>query len=292
MRLKLFHGAYALRATVVCALLVCAALLAHARRAAAQVDPWEFEVYPYMTEGRGVFELETNNAVVPNGHNQGDNGTASGTFPSQGRWYNEYELTYGLTDRIEAAAYLDMAQVRGHGYWYAGSKYRLRGRLFDQDVLPVDLGWYAELEWRKTPQFDESALEVELRPIIAKDIGRFSVMLNPKFEKPIFFGPEKNKGFEFGYASAVYYRWRRWLSPGIEFYGGVGNIQDNDPLHEQQHYIFPVLWGRLPHGIEYNLGPGFGLTRGSDRVLVKFNLEFERFVGAVLAPSSDSGWFF
>jgi hypothetical protein len=119
--------------------------------AAAQVDPWEFEVYPYATEQRGVAELEVDNAVVANGHNQGANGTASGTFPSQGIWYNQYEFTYGLTDRIEAAAYLDMAQVSGRGYWYAGSKYRLRGRLFDEGTLPVDLGWYIEWDGTRRP---------------------------------------------------------------------------------------------------------------------------------------------
>ena len=92
------------------------------RRAAAQMDPWEFEVYPYATEGRGVMELETDNAVIANGHSQGGEGTAAGTFRSQGMWYNQYELTYGLTDRIEAAAYLLMASPSGHGYWYAGSE--------------------------------------------------------------------------------------------------------------------------------------------------------------------------
>ncbi|HEY6394785.1 MAG TPA: hypothetical protein VIX12_05155 [Candidatus Binataceae bacterium] len=262
------------------------------RSAAAGVDPWEFEVYPYATENRGVMELETDNAVVPNGHNQGGDGTAAGTYPSQGTWYNQFELTYGLTDRIEAAAYLNLALTPRHGYQYAGSKYRLRGRLFDEEVLPVNLGWYLELEWHKTPQFDSDELEVEFRPIIEKDIGRFSIMINPQFEKPIFVGPDKNKGFEFGYANGLYYRWMRYLSPGIEFYGGSGLIDDSDPLHEQQHYIFPVMWGELPHGIEYSVGPGFGLTRGSDRVIVKFNLELERFVGAILGASSDSGWFF
>ena len=260
--------------------------------AAAQVDPWEFEVYPYATEQRGVAELEVDNAVVANGHSQGANGTASGTFPSQGIWYNQYELTYGLTDRIEAAAYLNMAQPSGHGYWYAGSKYRLRGRLFDEGTLPVDLGWYIELEWHKTPQFDDDPLELELRPMIEKDIGRFSIVLDPQFEKPIFTGPNKNKGFKFGYVNGIYYRWMRYLSPGVESYGAVGYIDDNDPLSAQQHYIFPLIWGELPHGIEYNIGPGFGLTRGSDHVIMKFNLELERFVGAIFGQSFDSGWFF
>lgn len=280
-----------IRFTSAIALLIFAALAA-SQPSSAQVDPWEFEVYPYATEGRGMLELETDNAVVANGHSHGGQGTSSGEFRSQGTWYNQYELTYGLTDRIEAAAYLNMAQIAGHGYWYAGSKYRLRGRFFDPGTLPIDLGWYVELEWHKTTQFDESELELELRPIIEKDIGPFSLLINPRFEKPIFVGPEKNEGFEFGYAVGSYYRWRRYLSPGIEFYGETGNIDDNTPLTAQQHYIFPVLWGKLPHGIEYNVGPGFGLTGNSDRVIVKFNLELERFVGAIFGPSSDTGWFF
>jgi len=266
-------------------------VLALAQSAAAQVDPWEFEVYPYATLSRGGFELETDNAVVAKGHSTGPNGTARGTFKSQGMWYNQYEFTYGFTDRIEAAIYLTLAHPSAKQFWYAGSKYRMRGRLFDQGELPIDLGWYAEIEWHKTPQFDDSGLELELRPILEKDLARFSIIADPKFEKSLV-GAGHNQGFEFGYATGVYYSWRPHLSPAIEFYGGIGLLDDSDPLARQQHYIFPVLWGHLPHGIEYNVGPGFGLTRGSDRVIVKFNLELERFVGALFPESPDTAWFF
>jgi hypothetical protein len=270
--------------------LVFASLLI-ARSAAAQVDPWEFEVYPYATVPRGMLEIESDNAVIANGHSQGGNGTAAGTFRSQGMWYSSEELTYGLTDRIETAAYLSLSQPSGHGVWWAGDKLRLRGRLFDEEVLPVNLGWYTELEWHKTPRFDHADLELELKPIIEKDVGRLSFILNPLFEK-VLVGGGHNQGFEFGYRNGAYYRWLRYLSPGVEFYGGLGLIDDNNPLRQQQHYIFPVVWGQLPHGIEYNVGPGFGLTAGSDHVIMKFNFEFERFVGAIFAPSSDHGWFF
>jgi hypothetical protein len=279
-----------LRFSVIAAAIAVSGL-AFGDRANAQVDPWEFEVYPYLTQSRGTFELETDNAVVANGHSSGENGTAAGTFRSQGMWYNAYELTYGLTDRIEAAAYLLMAQPSGHGYWYAGSKYRLRGRLFDPGELPVDLGWYVELEWHKTPQFDDADVEMELRPIIEKDIGRLSLVANPIFEK-VLAGAGKNQGFEFGYSAGIYYRWMRYVSPGVEFYGGAGLIDDTDPLSQQEHYVFPVLWGELPWGFEYSVGPGLGLTRGSDHVLLKFNVGFERFIGAIFGPSSDSSWFF
>jgi len=264
--------------------LFCAAvILLLARPVLAQVDPWEFEVYPAQTLSKGMMETESLNGFVAKGHHQGDSGTSSGDFASNLMYRTSIEVTYGLTDKLETAAYLNLARPNGEGaFQYAGSKFRLRGSLFEQGELPVDLGWYAELEWHRTPEFDDNQLELELRPIIEKDIGRFSIILNPKVEKAIFVGPNKNKGFEFGYVAGLYYRYLRWLSPGLEFYGGVGLIDDNDPLSKQQHYIFPVLWGEMPGGIEYNFGPGIGLTRGSDRVIAKFNLELEHFVGALL----------
>ncbi len=258
-------------------------------RASAQVDPWEFEVYPYQTMGRGVLEIETDNAVVANGHREAGSGLSGGTFPSYGMWFNQYEFTYGLTDRIEAAGYLNLAKPNAYGLTYAGSKFRFRGRLFDEEVLPVDLGWYLEIEYRKNPQFNDATLEFEMRIPMQKDIGPFSVLFNPIFEKPVT-GPEKHLGFEFGYSAGVYYRWMRALSPGVEFYGGVGNINNPEPTTEQQHYIFPVIKGELPHGLEYNFGVGVGLTRGSDHVVVKFNVALEKYIGAIFGPSSVNDW--
>ncbi len=269
--------------------LLALSFLSHGR-ARAQIDPWEFEFLHYSTEPRGMLELETNNAVVASGHSKGGNGTAAGTFRSNGLWYNACELTYSLTDRIEAAAYLTLAQPSGHGLWWAGNKIHLRGRLFEQETLPIALGWYTALEWHKTPQFDDADLVLELKPIVEKDFGRMSLIANPVFEK-VLVGAGHNQGFAFGYRNGAYYRWMPFLSPGVEFYGGVGLIDDAVPLRQQQHYLFSVVWGELPGELEYNLGPGFGLTRGSDRVIVKFNLELQRFVGAIFRPSPASSFF-
>ena len=48
----------------------------------------------------------------------------------------------------------------------------------------------------------------------------------------------------------------------------------------------------LPGEVEYNVGPGIGLTRGSDHVIMKFNLELERFIGTIFRHSAESGWIF
>lgn len=240
---------------------------------------FELEVYRYQTEGQGMVELESLNSFVPKGHSQ-PQGEAE--FATDSIYRTSLELTYGLTDKVEATAYLDLGHANARSLEYAGSRYRLRGRLFEKGELPIDLGWYAELEWRRTPEFGDNQLEIDLRPIIERDLGRFTISLNPIFEKAVFVGPNRNKGFEFDYAASIAYRWTELFSPGLEFYGNVGPIDDSDPLSEQQHYIFPVVNMRLPGGIRLNFGAGFGLTRVSDQIITKFNIEFERFVGALL----------
>ena len=40
-----------------------------------------------------------------------------------------------------------------------------------------------------------------------------------------------------------------------------------------------MLRGILPYGLEYDFGAGLGLTRGSDQVITKVNLELEHFIG-------------
>jgi hypothetical protein len=263
-----------LKARIVTAVLLISVCSSHAF---AQVDKWEFEVYPAQTLAQGMIELESLNSFSAKGHEGEDQ-----EYGSNRMYRTAFELTYGFTDKIEAATYLNLAHPNGGSFQYSGSKYRLRGSLFEQGQLPVDLGWYIELEWHRVPQFDESELELELRPIITKQFGRLEIDLNPKFEKAIFVGPEKNHGFEFGYVSGIYYNYWRRMSPGLEFYGGIGLIDDSDPLNQQQHYIFPVVRGELPGGIEYNFGIGIGLTRGSDQIIPKLNIELERFVGSLL----------
>lgn len=271
------------------ALLAVTTLLS--ARCLAQVDPWEFEVYQYATTPRGIAELESSNSVVTSGHGDPGAGTSNGSFASDKLWYNAYEFTYGLTDRIEAAGYVTFAQPNGRPFQWSGNKFRLRGRLFDEDVLPVNVGWYAEVETHQTPQFDDAQTELELRPIVEKDFGPIAVMLNPKFEK-VLAGEGRHNGFEFGYAAGIQYRYSRRLSPGLEFYGGCGLIRQIEPLHEQQHYVFPALWGELPGGIEYNVGLGYGLTPNSDHVIFKINLEVERFVGSLFKASPAKAWFY
>src|SRR5207249_11777100 len=222
------------------------------------------------TEGQGLHEVETLTTFVANGRRPNEE-EAEGEEPRRHRLLRTtVEYNYGLTDKIDVAAYTDLARENGDELEYAGSRMRARGALFEKGRYPLDLGWYVEAEM---PHQGESDLELEFRPIVSRDLGRFSVDLNPAFELPTV--SEERRTLEFNYAARVYYRLSRRLQPAIEFFGGIGQIRDLDASREQQHYVFPSLYGQITRGVRFVLGPVFGLTRASDQVIVKFQVEYE-----------------
>src|SRR5258708_39320652 len=108
-----------IRALVLVASLTLIASFLISSDAGAQVDPFEFEFYPYQTVGKGVAEFESLNSFIPSGHSHGDAGTSSGDFASHAMFRTAFEFTYGLCDKVEAAAYLNLAHPNGESFQYA-----------------------------------------------------------------------------------------------------------------------------------------------------------------------------
>ena len=231
---------------------------------------FELEVYPATTEGKGLHEVENITSFVANGRRPTEE-EAEGETPRRHRLLRtSLEYDYGLTDKIDVAAYLDLDRPNGEDLEYAQSRFRARGALFEKGQFPLDVGWYLEAE---VPDRGESQLELEFRPIVSRDIGRFSVDLNPMFELPTV--TSERRTLEFNYGARVYYRLSRDFVPGVEFYGDAGQIRRFDPGREQEHYIFPTVYGRLARGLKFAVGPGFGVTRASDPVIFRVALEYE-----------------
>ena len=242
-------------------LVIGAALLSLRPDSARALNFFELEAYPATTEGAGLHEIESRTTFVANGRNADETHRLLRT---------SLEYDYGLTDRIDVAAYLDLQKPNGEELEYAASRFRIRGALWDKGRFPVDLGWYFEAE---VPHHQESDLEFEFRPLVSRDLGRFSIDLNPTFELPTV--GEERRTVEFNYSARVYYRLSRTLQPALEFFGDIGQIRDVESSQAQQHYVFPSLYGEVVPGLKFALGPGFGVTRASDEVIVKFVVEYE-----------------
>ena len=124
--------------------------------------------YEYLTLAKGGTEIEYYQTAV----------TKDRQASSANDWAQQVELEYGITDHLDAAIYQVYEQPAGGSMSYAGYKLRLRYRIAERNVLPVDVLLYAEhVENTK----EENEFEGKL--VLAKDIGRLNIAYNQIYEK-------------------------------------------------------------------------------------------------------------
>jgi hypothetical protein len=234
---------------------------------------FELEAYRAGTGGRGALYVESFNSVVP----RGSHGDEEEIFPTDDIVRTSLEVNYGIAAHVDLAVYLDMAKPEGHDFRYAGVRLRARG-LIVQDLLPFDLGWYTELEFPQR-RFAEEDAALEIRGIMSRDWQRFSLRLNPTLEQA-FNGDEAASGPQLQYAARASYALFEPVTVALEGFGGFGPVGNIPALAQQQHYIVPLLKVEPFEGFEVAAGPGFGLTRTSDDLFVKFVVEYQFSAGA------------
>lgn len=236
---------------------------------AMALNYFELEVYPYKTASKGEFELE-------NFTTHTSRGTKDLPAPdnNKGLTRSTFEFTYGVTDKTELAYYRDYARARGDNFEYAASRYRVRTRFFEKGELPVDLGAYAELEYPRHENGEEREVEGELRLILEKDFGRWTLDFNPIFERALR-GPDRADGWELQYAAGLIYRPSEYWQPRVDLFGDFGPISNFESHNEQKHLISPAIDLRLGRSFFATFGVGFGLTDATERRLLRARLEWE-----------------
>jgi hypothetical protein len=232
-------------------------------RLAAQ-DPFEIEVYGYRTAARGEWELDTHLNYVARGTSAFD-GTVA---PSEHQGHLAFELTHGLTDHWEVAAYLLSAYRPGPGFGYAGARVRSRVRVPEAWRLPVGLSLAAELEFSPAA-YDESAIGLEIRPIVERRLGRLLLDVDPVLERGLrAHGGARTGEWEFEPSARVGFAVSPAVDVSLEYYGKLGEI-----AADRVHQIYPGVDLKLGEDFEINLGVGFGLTSAGSRIVMKTRFE-------------------
>ena len=247
--------------------LILGATVMLCSHAAQALNYHELEVYPYRTAAQGEVELENFTAYTRRG-------TQDRPAPenNQGLTRTSFEAGYGVTEKTEVAAYLDYSRARGQDDWdLKASRVHARTRFAEKGELPVDLGMYAEIEF---PRRDENDAEMELRGIIEKDFGRWTLDVNPIFEK-VLKGAEKDAGWELQYAASMIYRLDERWHPRLDFFGDFGTLRDFEGRDEQKHLVSPAVDIMLGHGLSASFGVAFGQTKASEQQLVRARIEKE-----------------
>lgn len=186
--------------------------------------------YEYLTVPRGEAELETYFTI-----STPDKSNLEGNTSTEHR----LELEVGMTERFDFSVYQIFSQTPEEELRYKGFQLRARYRIGEKGKYLVDPLIY--LEYKGVSDFSEHGVEAKL--ILAKDIGRFNIALNPIIE---FEFEDENK-VEAEYALGMSYGVNRLLRIGLEAKGS-----------KDGHYIGPVIshggrfWVTL--GSAFNVG--------------------------------------
>jgi len=236
---------------------------------ASALEYFELETYPYKTANRGEFEVENFTSYT----SRGTKGSEDVAGSNAGLTRSTFELTYGITDKTELALYRDYARERGGHFEHVGSRYHVRTRFYEKGELPVDLGMYVELA---TPRGEETDLEGELRGIVETDFGRWTLDVNPIFERVLRgTGEQRDAGWTFKYALSLIYRPSEFWQPRLDLFGDFGPLQHFSAHDAQQHLLSPAVDFRIGHSMFATLGVGIGLTDATEQRLVRARLEWE-----------------
>jgi hypothetical protein len=147
----------------------------------------------------------------------------------------------------------------------------------------VDLGFYIEYGQSTTRGAAAAANEVTFGPVIGKDIGHTTHILNLFFTRQL--GPDQtSQGLDVSYAWQS--RWNLWapLSPAVEIYGDAGTLGSMPRLSRQQLLAGPVAIGAinldelgLGHAgkLKYEIGWLFGATSETATGTLRWRTELE-----------------
>jgi len=240
--------------TSAASLLVAIALAAHAPRAnAAHV------VYsPLVEQGERAIELR--------GHYDLD-----GNDALDGGQQYKLEFEWSPVARWRTELLVKAERAPGDGTKATEIAFENVFQLTEQGQYWADLGLLAEYA-HSLEHGGNDALELGL--LAQKDVGRHGARLNLTFERELTGGADT----EIGYAWQYRYRLGERFEPGIEMYGGLGDVGDMGALNDHEQQFGPAFFGKLrttTGALKYEAGLLFGLNDQTPDATIRFLLEYE-----------------
>lgn len=175
------------------------------------------------------------------------------------------EFSYGISNTLEAGLYLPVALAPDGNSFINGVRLRLKyiaPKTRDEHFfygLNVEAG-------QDSIRVAESALGLELRPIIGYRNGLWLLSFNPILNAGLSDNVSHQPQFE--PALKLTHRVSEGLHGGIEYYGVYGAWNQMLPAGQVGHTVYAVLDSEV-RGYDINFGIGRGLANAGDDWVVK-----------------------
>src|SRR5262245_56764883 len=114
------------------------------------------------------------------------------------------------------------------------------------------------------PQFSDAQWNLEIRPIVGWRKGDYEFIINPIVDM----GFGQNGDSIFAPCARFARNFGENLAVGLEYYTDLGPPRNFSTFNEQQHNLYAVVDFKIGR-FDVDMGVGYGLTPGSDRLMYK-----------------------
>lgn len=189
----------------------------------------------------------------------------------EGEFKQKYAIGYGLTDFWFSELYGEWEKEGEDGadIEFTAIEWENKFQLTNPGQYWADFGALVEY----VHNTDGGADKVELKGLVAKDIGKFSHAINLIAEREV--GEKSSDEIEFGTAFNSRYRYSPQFEPGIEMYNDFGDFEGG--FDDHKHMIGPVVQGKIFNNIGYDTGVLFGISDAAPDATLKLLLEYEMY---------------
>jgi hypothetical protein len=186
------------------------------------------------------------------------------------------ELEIGVTDfwMTELEGEWGRDAGPGNNRKFEATTWGNKFQVFPQGERWLDLGMWAEYSMASA---SEDADKIKIGPLLQKSLGPTTTTANFYLEKQI--GANAQGGAGASYAVQLRYDWLKELSPALEAYGDLGEINRTHAVDNQTHRLGPVLTGAFGLGrageFKYEVGYLGGLSAATAAHTFKWKAEYE-----------------
>ena len=232
----------------------------------------EIQVYDDSINKPGQWGLELHLNTTPSGVSRAE---YAGEIQNVHGVRSTPEISYGLTETLEAGLYLPVVHDATGATEFAGPRARLK---WIPRQAPEGGGAFYGLNVEVSavkPQYEQYQNSMELRPILGFRTPDWLFVTNPTLDYPLRAGYRQG-GPDFEPSFKLSRNVAPGFAAGVEYYADVGYLNNPEAFNQQGHVLYlAVDVDRKPW--VFNFGIGRGLTAASDRWTVKsiFEIPFD-----------------
>jgi hypothetical protein len=229
------------------------------RSAGAQTD--EIQVYTGELAAPGQASLTVHANYTPRGKTVPE--FPGGVVPD-GSVNGAFEWAYGVAPWFEAGTYVPVYSITRDGHvLLEGAKLRALFAVPHAESRRFFYGVNFELSFN-SKAWDENRHSGEIRPIIGARAAHWDFIVNPILDTE-FDGVGR---LDFAPSARIAYNASPVLAVAVEHYADFGELRHIDAGEQREQNLFGVV-DIAGKELDFEAGVGFGLTRTSDKLVLK-----------------------